>query len=326
MSETFQDSVLVEATSSSLLQPSQVVFLDAVNNELMLGIRPTYTIVVGSPPPPPFQFNIRLEGSHGNLRLGGNNNTDGDIYLFGSKDDINDSNTAAIHLSGNSSFIRLGANGQQTVKVDGRYGNLILGGSGQDGDLIVNDDSGQQTIRLDGQYGNAILGGNGQDGDLFVRDQHGADTIRLDGNSGDIQLLNADCAEEFEVAADETAAPGTVVEIRPGRQVAPSRSVYNQRVVGVVSGAGDYKPALVLDRQPGNGRSRVPVALMGKVFCRVDANSGPIVAGDLLTTSALPGHAMKATDRCRALGAIIGKALDDLPTGQGLIPILVALQ
>jgi hypothetical protein len=35
---------------------------------------------------------------------------------------------------------------------------------------------------------------------------------------------------------------------------------------------------------------------------------------------------MKAGDRDRAFGAVIGKALRPLAAGQGLIPILVALQ
>jgi hypothetical protein len=52
----------------------------------------------------------------------------------------------------------------------------------------------------------------------------------------------------------------------------------------------------------------------------------PILPGSLLTTADQPGHAMAATDRDRAFGAILGKALRGLPTGHGLIPILVSLQ
>jgi hypothetical protein len=66
---------------------------------------------------------------------------------------------------------------------------------------------------------------------------------------------------------------------------------------------------------------------MGKVYCKVDAQSGDISVGDLLTTSSTPGHAMKADDPLKAFGCVIGKALQSLPAGQkGLIPILVALQ
>ena len=65
---------------------------------------------------------------------------------------------------------------------------------------------------------------------------------------------------------------------------------------------------------------------MGKVYCKADALFGPIQVGDLLTTSSMPGHAMKASDPAKAFGAVIGKALGSLKAGTGLIPIIVALQ
>jgi hypothetical protein len=71
---------------------------------------------------------------------------------------------------------------------------------------------------------------------------------------------------------------------------------------------------------------RHPLALMGKTYCRVDAQFAPVALGDLLTTSATRGHAMKAVDSSRAFGAVIGKALAPLRSGTGLIPVLVALQ
>jgi hypothetical protein len=70
----------------------------------------------------------------------------------------------------------------------------------------------------------------------------------------------------------------------------------------------------------------MPIALVGKVFCKVDADHSPVEIGDLLTTSPTLGHAMKVCDPIKAFGAVIGKALRPLRGGQGLIPILVALQ
>jgi len=104
-----------------------------------------------------------------------------------------------------------------------------------------------------------------------------------------------------------------------------SRQAYDKRVAGVVSGAGSYKPGIVLDKQDTQA-NRVPLALLGKVYCKVDASYGPIGVGDLLTTSDRPGHAMKAADPLKAFGSIIGKALRPFKEGQGLIPILIALQ
>jgi hypothetical protein len=65
---------------------------------------------------------------------------------------------------------------------------------------------------------------------------------------------------------------------------------------------------------------------MGTVFCQADASTGPIGLGDMLTTSSTEGHAMKVTDPIRAFGAVLGKALGELRSGCGLIPVLVALQ
>lgn len=105
----------------------------------------------------------------------------------------------------------------------------------------------------------------------------------------------------------------------------PSDQAYDKRVAGVISGAGNYKPALILDKQESSNH-RMPIALMGKVYCKVDASYGAIKVGDLLTTSATPGYAMKASDPLKAPGSVIGKALRSLATGQGLVPILIALQ
>jgi hypothetical protein len=96
-------------------------------------------------------------------------------------------------------------------------------------------------------------------------------------------------------------------------------------VAGVVSCAGEYRHGLVLDKHPSQ-EGRVPVALVGKVYCKVDAEYSSIEVGDLLTTSPTEGHAMKAADAVKAFGCVIGKALGGLKQGRGLIPILVALQ
>jgi len=70
-----------------------------------------------------------------------------------------------------------------------------------------------------------------------------------------------------------------------------------------------------------------PVALTGRVYCWVDADAnGAIEPGDMLTTSATPGHGMKVTDHTRAVGAIVGKAMTGLEKGKGLVLVLVNLQ
>jgi hypothetical protein len=107
--------------------------------------------------------------------------------------------------------------------------------------------------------------------------------------------------------------------------VTQSRTEYDKRVAGVISGGGEYKPGIVLDKRV-VGQNRKPLALLGKVYCKVDARYASIEVGDLLTTSPAPGYAKKAADPTRAFGAVIGKALRSLESGQDLIPILIALQ
>ncbi len=137
-------------------------------------------------------------------------------------------------------------------------------------------------------------------------------------------MQNQDCAEDFDVA-EPGIDGGTVVVINEAGSLQSCRAAYDKKVAGVISGAGDFRPAITLGKQKSGGPRR-PVALLGKVYCKVDAGYSPISVGDLLTTSPTPGHAMRATDPSQAFGTVIGKALRSLESGRGLVPILVALQ
>jgi hypothetical protein len=145
-------------------------------------------------------------------------------------------------------------------------------------------------------------------------------------NKGDVFLGNADCAEEFDLAPDSPGAPGSVMVLvdGPPGMVRECTAGYDQRVVGIISGAGNYRPAITLDRDPSSAR-RVPLALLGKVYCLVDAAFGEIETGDLLTTSPHVGHAMKVVRREASFGAVIGKALESCRSGKGLIRVVVGL-
>ena len=101
-----------------------------------------------------------------------------------------------------------------------------------------------------------------------------------------------------------------------GRLTAPKQRAYDKKVAGVISGAGDLKPPFDSDKQP-QSTNRLPIALMGKVFCKVDAQYSAIEEGDLLTTSPTSGHAMKATDPAKRLAQSSGKQLKPLEKGTG---------
>jgi hypothetical protein len=183
------------------------------------------------------------------------------------------------------------------------------------------------------------IGGPNNPGYLDIMDASGISTFILDATAlghsyawihgdinvgGDVLLQGADCAEQFDVNGPEPD-PGTVLVIDERGSLRESRDAYDKKVAGVVSGAGDYRHAILLDNHP-QSEGRVPVSLVGKVYCKVDAKYSPIRVGDLLTTSPTPGHAMKATDPVRAFGSVIGKALKSLRSGRRLIPILISLQ
>lgn len=201
----------------------------------------------------------------------------------------------------------------------GVFGNATGTGFGVRGDS-------QDGVAVQGQSfgdGIAVQGLGGKLAGRFVGQ------VLVEGDlevTGDIRLTQADVAEDFSVLCADDVIPGMVMVIDAGGALKPCASAYDRRVAGVISGAGLYKPALILDTQP-QQPSRRPLALVGKVYCLVDTSQQAIEVGDLLTTSSIPGHAMCASDPSKTHGAVIGKALAPLAAGQqGLIPILVALQ
>jgi hypothetical protein len=142
-------------------------------------------------------------------------------------------------------------------------------------------------------------------------------------------LGGADLSEKFDVGEGEShVEPGMVVSIDPEHEgrLELARVPYDHRVAGVISGAGGVRPGMLMgqDGTPASGKH--PVALTGRVYCRASAVNGPIMPGDLLTTSRLPGHCMRVDDPARAQGAILGKAMGSLEKGEGLVLVLVGLQ
>ena len=180
-----------------------------------------------------------------------------------------------------------------------------------------------------GVYGASKSSNAGEfDGDVAVT---GNITVKGNITAGDVILTAAmvsggDCAERFDLSEAATAEAGTVMVIGQDGALRPSSCAYDRKVAGVVSGAGSFRPGIVLDKRDRDDEGRATIALVGKVYCKVDADEAPISVGDLLTTSPTCGHAMRAVDPMKAFGAVIGKALAALDEGCGLIPILVALQ
>jgi hypothetical protein len=136
----------------------------------------------------------------------------------------------------------------------------------------------------------------------------------------------ADLAEPFAMS-HQGISPGSVViidENNPG-SLKLSTQAYDKRVAGIVSGANGIKPGISL-HQEGAIEGSDNVALSGRVYVQADATFGAIKPGDLLTSSATTGHAMKVTDHAKAQGAILGKAMGSLQQGKGMVLVLVTLQ
>ena len=136
-----------------------------------------------------------------------------------------------------------------------------------------------------------------------------------------------DYAEIFELASRDGAVAGTVMAVvETGVRLAPSEVAYDPKVVGVISGAGGFAPGMRIGTRQ-DGSSDLPIAVSGQVFVRVCFEGGPIRPGDLLVASSRIGVAMRASDRERAFGAVIGKALEPYPgpedRKEGLVRMLV---
>jgi len=172
--------------------------------------------------------------------------------------------------------------------------------------------------------GNILEGGYGQPETTVFR-VDGTGRVYADGG---FQASGADFAESMAVTGDRTKyAAGDLLVIDPtaNRHLALAQQPYSTLVAGIYS----TKPGMLGSNRKLNEavpNDEVPLGVVGIVPCKVTAENGPIHVGDLLVTSSTPGHAMKGTDRKRMLGAVVGKALEPLPHGTGIVQVLVTLQ
>lgn len=191
------------------------------------------------------------------------------------------------------------------------------------GEFTLNNTTGTKVANLEV--------GRTEGGVLTLHDKSGKQVVYIGMNTQGNGLLLidgkkvGDVAEAFRLSGE--AGPGTVVVMdptSPGRVMACS-GAYDNKVVGVVQGAGDLEGGILLGVDVESGRT-LPVALLGQVYCLVDATGGSIEVGDLLTTSGTVGCAERASDPARSRGAVLGKAMEGLRTGRGQIRVLLGAQ
>lgn len=240
---------------------------------------------------PATEMNLHLVSSkHVVVRLDDNGGQNGQFYVRGSN---------------NQTLFQLGEEGLMTLfTADGD--ESILLNSQSSAQIQLKNAAGQVAVQIDA-------------------DVNGAGRV----TTGVLEITGgADLAEPFNIrpaGQGEAPQPGEVVCIDPAHpgDLVVCDAAYERTVAGVISGAGGVNPGLVM-HQPGTLASgQLPVALTGRVYVWA---RGPIVPGDLLTTSEMPGVAMVAVDNGRSSGAILGKAMTPLDSETGLVLLLISLQ
>ena len=168
-------------------------------------------------------------------------------------------------------------------------------------------------------------------------DVNGTIRVRV-GGAMNITGTLGDVAEYVAISNSSSVEKADVVVIdsQNAGHFTLSNKPYDPLVGGVIS--NENQAALVIGVP---GKNKKPLALAGQVKCKVTTENGPINIGDMLTTSSLPGYAMKATfldinkaksfeelknilaENLRRRMAIFAKALEPLAKGEGEISVLI---
>jgi len=222
---------------------------------------------------------------------------------------------------GGIAFARAGENGVRRLM-------LSMTGTGQ---VVIGDVADPR-----GRPGLLNVAGNG----YFTGSLNSAQGLGVQGNGtfdGRVSAAvveirgGSDLAEPFRIETPPLTEPmpGMVVSIDPDNPgtLTVSDKEYDRLVVGVISGANGLETGLIIGQKAhevaGFGNGRLPVAMLGRVYVLADDSNGPIGPGTMLTSSgSRAGHAMAATDRDRAFGAVIGKALGE-PDDRGYVLMVV---
>jgi hypothetical protein len=220
-----------------------------------------------------------------------------------------------LHVTGDETLFLLNRNGVVVSRAWGGTGDLTVEGHIK-GDLTVDG-----RVGVNGQSPVPRTPGWGGGIHTWDIEAEGTAWCRWGWQTG-----SRDLAENY--LSEDALEPGEVVCFDPHRDgVARSTKPDDLLVCGVIS----TRPGVLLNADRGVEEEQIfPVALCGRVPCRAVAENGPIRRGDLLTSSSTPGHAMKARPvrvdgkDIYQSGTILGKALESLEAGTGIIEIFVA--
>jgi len=268
-----------------------------------------------------------ISGQYQTLRLDGNQLesstefhinflSDEDVHLVHGGGNVNlntNDNEAKLNVDGDGFQLKL-MNNVKAWKIGVSNDDWQVG----EGKLVFTRGSSSESTMVLTEQGRVGIGMTTPSKTLDVNGTARAKIVEITGGS--------DFAESFEI--NEKVLPGSVVSIdteNPGKLKVANKA-FDKTVAGIISGAGNINPGMIMGQEGSIADGEYPVALTGRVYCLVDASYGAIEPGDLLTTSNTAGHAMKVRKNAHAQGAIIGKAMTSLKGGKGLVLVLVSLQ
>ena len=206
-------------------------------------------------------------------------------------------------------------------------GQLTGNSSGVGGSIYAGDIYSQGSVEVTGNTrlwgGLGVTGASNFSGDVFINNAGlcvkstaaacvgGFAAGKIISNSG--AFTGADFAENY--ISSQVLKPGEAVKLaKDGHNAAIVRTTRanDPDLIGVVSSA----PGVTINADAVTDASHshlYPIALMGRVPVQVCNINGRVHAGDMLTPSAIPGVAMKAT----SAGQTLGRALEDAPVTPG---------
>jgi len=246
----------------------------------------------------------------------------------------NSAGNAIVNVSDATSQVNITGNLLPTANVTYDLGNTTLrwndlylaGNSIYLGNVILTNQTGNAIgfFAADGTTPATISSGGGLDvgtgnlsvGNIFNNNANGVGNIGSSGTYFNTIFAKATSAQYADLAeyfaADGAYQPGWVMIFAGDSEVTESYQYADQRLAGVIS----TDPAYVMNA----GQAGVPIAMAGRVPCWV---VGPVVKGDVLTTSGRAGHAEKLADNDWRPGVIVGKALETCGAGPHKIMIVI---
>jgi hypothetical protein len=181
---------------------------------------------------------------------------------------------------------------------------------------------------------------------LYARAPEGSHALYVDGSAMFTGAKSGFVADIFRNVSGTTLKTGDLVKLKgtkvhryygeshkiPVADVTLADRANDSAVIGIVDSRAvldEEEPKKKSKKAPDptlveDGQELYVVTLGCYARCQVDATKAPIAVGDLLTSSATPGHARKAAPP--KIGTIIGKALEPLKKGTGSIAVFVNIQ